>query len=52
MKMLKESLDQFIAPVYGKTQRTPDTYKTVAAHCSLHISRLVEEYHAVANDQQ
>jgi hypothetical protein len=52
MNQLKESLDQFVAPVYGKTQRTPDTYKTVAAHCSNHIQRLVEEYHAVENDQQ
>jgi hypothetical protein len=52
MNQLKESLDQFVAPVYGKTQRTPDTYRTVAAHCSSHIFRLVEEYHAVANDQQ
>jgi hypothetical protein len=50
--MLKESLDKFIAPVYGKTQRTSDTYKTVATHCSKHIARLVEEYHAVDNDQQ
>lgn len=50
--MLKESLEQFIAPVYGKTQRTPETYKTVARHCSKHIARLVEEYRAVENDQQ
>ena len=50
--MLKESLEQFIAPVYGKTQRSPETYKTVARHCSHHIARLVEEYRAVENDQQ
>ena len=50
--MLKESLEQFIAPVYGKTQRSPETYKTVARHCSKHIARLVEEYRAVENDQQ
>lgn len=49
---LKESLDSFIAPIYGKTQRTSDTYKTVAAHCSKHIARLVQEYQAVENDQQ
>lgn len=52
MNQLKESLDQFVAPIYGKTQRTPDTYRTVAQHCSKHIDRLVEEYHAVENDQQ
>ena len=50
--MLKESLDQFVAPIYGKTQRTSETYRTVAAHCSTHIARLVDEYHVVINDQQ
>ena len=50
--MLKESLQQFTAPVYGKTQRTADTYKTVAAYCTRNLTRLVGEYHAVENDQQ
>lgn len=50
--MLKESLEQFIAPVYGKTQRSPETYRTVAQHCSKHIKRLVAEYREVENDQQ
>lgn len=50
--MLKESLDKFIAPVYGKTQRTTDTYKTVAVYCTRNLTRLVSEYHAVENDQQ
>jgi len=50
--MLKESLDQFIAPVYGKTQRTPDTYRTVAAYCKKNLDRLVNDYNAVVNDQQ
>lgn len=49
---LKESLEQFISPVYGKTQRTSDTYRTVAKHCKTHIERLVAEYHAVENNQQ
>ena len=49
---LKESLEKFIPPVYGKTVRSPATYKTVAAHCSKHIGRLVEEYASVVNDQQ
>ena len=52
MTQLKNLLEEFIAPVYGKTQRSSDTYKTVAAHCSKHIIRLIEEYHAVENDQQ
>jgi hypothetical protein len=50
--MLQESLQQFVAPVYGKTQRTADTYKTVAAYCTRNLNRLVAEYHAVENDQQ
>ena len=49
---LQESLGSFTAPVYGKTQRSAGTYQTVASHCSKHIARLVDEYHAVKNDQQ
>lgn len=49
---LQESLEQFVAPVYGKTNRTSDTYRTVAAHCTTHIQRLVAEYRAVENNQQ
>jgi hypothetical protein len=52
MKNLKESLDQFVAPIYGKTQRTPDTYRTVAARCRKKLVQFVDEYHAVKNDQQ
>ena len=52
LDMLKESLEQFTAPVYGKTQRSPSTYKTVAQHCTNHLHRLVGEYKAVKNDQQ
>ena len=52
ISMLKESLRQFTAPVYGKTQRSPATYKTVAQHCTNHLQRLVDEYKAVRNDQQ
>jgi hypothetical protein len=50
--MLKESLENFTAPNYGKTQRSTATYQTVAGHCTRHIERLVEEYHQVKNDQQ
>ena len=49
---LKESLEQFTAPVYGKTRRTAETYQTVAQHCTGHLNRLVEEYRTVRNDQQ
>lgn len=50
--MLKESLDQFTAPVYGKTQRTADTYITVARRCTRQVTQLVAEYQQVRNDQQ
>lgn len=49
---LQESLQQFQSPVYGKTKRTVETYQTVAAHCTSHLNRLVEEYHSVKNNQQ
>jgi len=49
---LQESLNQFTAPVYGKTKRTPETYRTVATYCTRNLLRLVEEYRAVKNDQQ
>jgi hypothetical protein len=50
--MLKESLDQFTAPVYGKTKRTAETYQTVARRCLTKITELLAEYKAVRNDQQ
>ena len=50
--MLKESLNRFTAPVYGKTQRSPETYRSVATHCKKHIIRLVDEYAQVTNNQQ
>lgn len=49
---LKESLDQFIPPVYGKTKRSAETYQTVARRCMTKISDLVEEYRSTRNDQQ
>lgn len=50
--MLKEALENFTPPVYGKTKRTAATYKTVAQHCSTHLNRLVGEYQTIKNDQQ
>jgi len=50
--MLQESLQQFVAPVYGKTKRSSATYQTVATHCGNHLTNLVREYAAVENDQQ
>jgi hypothetical protein len=50
--MLKESLEQFVAPNYGKTKRTSDTYATVAKYCTSNLNRLIADYSAVRNDQQ
>ena len=50
--MLKESLQQFTAPVYGKTQRSPATYQTLADRCKQKLAELKKEYLAVKNDQQ
>jgi len=50
--VLKESLEKFIAPNYGKTKRSPDTYRTMSVYCTKNLNRLVEDYHAVENDQQ
>lgn len=52
MSMLKESLEQFTAPVYGKTQRSPATYKTLADRCKQKLADLKDEYSSVENDQQ
>ena len=49
---LKESLESFTAPVYGKTKRSPATYKTVAEHCEQHLAKLKDEYITTRNDQQ
>ena len=50
--MLKESLEQFTPPVYGKTKRTAETYRTVADYCMRNLIRLIAEYHTVKNNQQ
>ena len=50
--MLKENLDNFIAPIYGKTNRSAETYQTVADYCLKNLLRLIAEYHAVQNNQQ
>ena len=50
--MLKEDINQFTPPVYGKTKRNSSTYKTVAVYCTANLSRLVAEYHTIKNDQQ
>ena len=49
---LKESLEQFTAPVYSKTKRTAETYKTVATRCKTQLAQFVNEYRSVKNDQQ
>jgi len=49
---LQESLEQFTAPVYGKTKRTTETYKTVATRCNAQLVQFVHEYRSIKNDQQ
>jgi hypothetical protein len=49
---LQESLQNFRQPVYGKTPRTPDTYRTLARRCTEQLVRFVNEYRSVSNDQQ
>ena len=49
---LQESLQSFTAPIYGKTSRSAETYRTVADYCLKNLLRLITEYHAVQNNQQ
>jgi hypothetical protein len=49
---LQESLNQFIAPIYGKTRRSIDTYRTVDSHCEKRIKAIVDEYRETKNNQQ
>lgn len=50
--MFEQAVKTFSAPVYGRTRRTADTYRTVARHCARHLDLLVEEYRTIQNDQQ
>jgi hypothetical protein len=50
--MLKESLDQFVPAVYGRTQRTAETYQIVANRCRRNLIRLTEEYSQVIGSAQ
>jgi len=50
--MIKDLLEAFTAPVYGKTKRSPDTYRTLAKRCLIQIEKLLIEYQSVKNDQQ
>jgi len=49
--MLKENLEQFTAPVYGKLQRNAASYLTMKMYCSGNLERLVQEYSTTRNDQ-
>ena len=50
--ILQQRINEFQPPVYGRTRRTADTYRTVARHCVRHLDLLIEEYKTVRNDQQ
>lgn len=49
---LRESLESFQAPVYGRTVRSAETYLTVTRRCRCNLERLLSEYHSIENDQQ
>ena len=49
---LKNLLEDFVPPVYGRTKRTRDTYLTVKQYCERNLVRLVQDYQDVRNDQQ
>ena len=50
--MLKENLEQFVPAVYVRTQRSPNTYQTVANRCRRNLTRLATEYREVVNNAQ
>ena len=50
--MLKENLEKFVPAVYGRTQRTAETYQTVANRCRRNLIRLSQEYSEVVNNAQ
>jgi len=52
MSITKESLDLFVPPAYGRTQRTAATYRTVAARCRQKLNSLCVEYHSADKDLQ
>lgn len=52
MSITKESLDSFVPPEYGRTQRTAATYRTVATRCRQKLNSLCVEYHAAGKDPQ
>ena len=50
--MLQEAIKNFRQPVYTKTARSVHTYASIKQRCATQITRLVEEYNSVKNDQQ
>ena len=46
------SLQRWQAPRYSRTQRTDQTYRTVARRCAHSITRLVDEYKTTIDDHQ
>lgn len=50
--MLKESLQNFIVPVYTKTKRSPESYTATAVYVTANLERLVNLYRTTRNDEQ
>lgn len=52
MLFLKDRLESFTAPIYGKTKRSALTYESLYNRCVTKVNALVTEYHKVQNDAQ
>jgi hypothetical protein len=52
MSITKESLDSFVPPEYGRTQRSSNTYATVAERCRKKLKAFCQEYRETENNQQ
>jgi hypothetical protein len=49
--MLKDQLENFIAPVYSKTPRNTDSYRAFTEYATLQLSGLTNLYQTTANNQ-
>ena len=50
--MLRESIEDFAAPVYVRTKRSQESYAATAAYVTNNLDRLVELYLTTKNDEQ
>lgn len=50
--MLRESIENFRAPVYVRTKRNQESYAATAAYVTANLERLVELYRTTKNNEQ